>query len=150
MVEKTVSTTGMVVISDLVDDINNIHPLNKQDVGLRLANFALAETYNSNVGAYKSPRYESMLIEQNKIRLSFENVITGLRSTGVTPVQFLIAGNDRIFVNATAKIEGSNIVVSSNEVTNPVAVRFCFDDVSLPDVFSNEGLPLAPFRTDRW
>jgi sialate O-acetylesterase len=140
----------MVVVSDLVDDINNIHPLNKKDVGKRLANFALAETYNQEVGAYRSPAYESMQVENNKIRLNFENVITGLKSTGKAPEQFMIAGHDRNFVPAIARIEKSTIVVSAKEVKNPVAVRFCFDDTSLPDVFSNEGLPLAPFRTDRW
>jgi len=150
MVEKNVPNTGMVVISDLVDDIDNIHPGNKLDVGLRLANYALAETYNRSVEAYKSPGYESMIIENNEIILNFNNVKTGLQSTGDSPSQFLIAGNDRIFVKATAKIEGSSIVVSSNDVSNPVAVRFCFDNSSIPDVFSNEGLPLAPFRTDQW
>jgi sialate O-acetylesterase len=150
LITKTVPNTGMVVISDLVDNIKDIHPRNKVDVGKRLANYALAETYKQNIGAYKSPAYQSMQVEKDKIRLSFSNVITGLKSTGKIPMQFLIAGDDQKFVPATAKIEGSTIVLSSKLVKVPVAARFCFDDTSMPDVFSAEGLPLAPFRTDKW
>jgi sialate O-acetylesterase len=148
--EKMVPNTGMVVVSDLVDNIKDIHPRNKLDVGKRLANFALAETYKQDVGAYKSPAFQSMQVAGNEIRLSFENVLTGLKSTGKTPAQFLVAGHDRKFVPASSKIVGKTILVSSKEISNPVAVRFCFDDTSMPDVFSSEGLPLAPFRTDNW
>lgn len=150
LITKTVPNTGMVVVSDLVDNVKDIHPRNKLDVGKRLANYALAETYKQNIGAYKSPAYQSMQVEKDKIRLTFSNVITGLKSTGKTPAQFQIAGDDQKFVPTTAKIEGSSIVLSSKLVKTPVAVRFCFDDTSMPDVFSNEGLPLAPFRTDKW
>ncbi len=149
-VEKLVPNTGMVVVSDLVDNIDNIHPKNKLDVGKRLANFALAETYKQNIGAYKSPAFRSMIIEGNKIRLNFDHLLVGLKSSGKTPSQFLIAGEERNFVPATAKIEGQTIVVYAKQVKKPVAVRFCFDDTSLPDVFSSEGLPVAPFRTDNW
>jgi sialate O-acetylesterase len=148
--EKMIPNTGMVVVADLVDNIKDIHPQNKLDVGKRLANFALAETYKQKVGAYKSPAFQSMQVAGNEIRLSFENVITGLKSTGNVPSQFLVAGADKKFVPASAKIDGKTILVSSKEITNPVAVRFCFDDTSMPDVFSSEGLPLAPFRTDNW
>ncbi|MBN2165988.1 MAG: hypothetical protein JW717_06910 [Marinilabiliaceae bacterium] len=147
-VEMNVPKTGMTVISDLVDNINDIHPKNKLDVGIRLANFALAKTYNKNVGTFQSPQYQSMQIEKNKIRLKFNHVPTGLKTTGKTPVHFLVAGNDGNFVPAKAKIEGKTILVYAKQVKNPIAVRFCFDDASVPDVFSNERLPLAPFRTD--
>jgi len=150
IVSKTVPNTGMVVISDLVDNIKDIHPKDKLNVGKRLANYALAETYKQNIGAYKSPAYQSMQVEKGKVRLTFSNVLTGLKSTGKTPERFLIAGDDQKFVPATAKIEGSTIVLSSKLVKTPVAVRFCFDDTTMPDVFSTEGLPLAPFRTDKW
>ena len=150
LITKTVPNTGMIVISDLVDNVKDIHPRNKIDVGKRLANFALAETYKQTIGAYKSPAYHSMQIEKDKLRVSFSNVLTGLKSTGKTPMQFLIAGDDQKFVPATAKIEGSTVILSSKLVKNPVAARFCFDDTSMPDVFSTEGLPLAPFRTDKW
>jgi sialate O-acetylesterase len=148
--EKMVANTGMVVVSDLVDNIKDIHPRNKLDVGKRLANFALAETYRQKIGAYKSPAYQSMQVTGNEIRLTVENVLTGLKSTGKVPSQFLVAGTDQKFVPASAKIDGKTILISSKEIANPVAVRFCFDDTSMPDVFSSEGLPLAPFRTDNW
>jgi len=150
IVSKTVPNTGMVVITDLVDNIKDIHPKDKLNVGKRLANYALAETYKQNVRAYKSPAYLSMQLEKGKIRLTFSDILTGLKCTGKTPERFLVAGDDQKFVPATAKIEGSTVVISSKLVKAPVAVRFCFDDTTMPDVFSNEGLPLAPFRTDKW
>jgi sialate O-acetylesterase len=150
IVTKTVPNTGMVVVSDLIDDIKNIHPKNKVDVGKRLANYALAETYKLDVGAYKSPAFESVKIEKDKVLVNFSNAPTGLKCTGKTPSKFLVAGDDRNFVQAAAKIEGSTVVIYSKQVKAPVAVRFCFDDTSTPDVFSMEGLPLAPFRTDKW
>ena len=91
-----------------------------------------------------------MKIEKGTISLSFANVAKGLKSTGKTPEKFLIAGDDQKFVAATAKTEGNIVILSSKLVKTPVAVRFCFDDDSTPDVFGNEGLPLAPFRTDKW
>jgi sialate O-acetylesterase len=147
---KTIPNSGMVVITDLVDNIKDIHPKDKLNVGKRLANYALAETYKQNVGAYKSPAYQSMQVEKGKVRLSFSNVLTGLKSSGKTPERFLIAGEDQKFVPATAKIDGSTVILFSKLVKTPVAVRFCFDDITMPDVFSTEGLPLAPFRTDKW
>lgn len=150
LVTKIVPNTGMVVVSDLVDNIKDIHPKNKLDVGKRLANYALAETYKQNVDAYKSPSFESMKVEKDKVRLTFNNAAAGLKSTGKTPLKFLIAGDDQKFVEATAKIDGSTVILSSKTVKTPVAARFCFDDTSMPDVFSTEGLPLAPFRTDKW
>ena len=112
-ITKTVSNTGMVVISDLVDNIKDIHPKNKLDIGKRLANYALTETYKQNVGAYKSPAYQSMQVEKDKVRLTFNNVLTGLKCTGKTPEKFLIAGEDKNFVPATAKMDGNTIVLSS-------------------------------------
>lgn len=147
---KKVPNTGMVVVSDLVDNIKDIHPLNKQDVGKRLANYALSETYKINVGDYKSPAYNSMKVENGKIVLSFNNASSGLKCSEKTPLKFLISGDDKNFVVADAKIVGETIILSSKLVKTPVAARFCFDDTSVPDVFSNSGLPLAPFRTDNW
>jgi sialate O-acetylesterase len=150
LVSKTVSNTGMVVVSDFIDDVKDIHPKDKLNVGKRLANYALAETYKQNVGAYKSPSFKSMQVEKGKVILNFNDVLTGMKCIGKTPEKFLIAADDKKFVPATAKIEGATVVLSSKLVINPVAVRFCFDDTSMPDIFSNEGLPLAPFRTDNW
>lgn len=149
-IPQLVPNTGTIIITDLVDNIKDIHPKDKLNVGKRLANYALAETYQQNVGAYKSPAYQSMQVEKGKVRLTFSDVPSGLKCTGKTPERFLVAGDDQKFVPATAKIDGKDIFVSAKTVKNPVAVRFCFDDTTMPDVFSNEGFPLAPFRTDNW
>jgi sialate O-acetylesterase len=147
---KEVPNTGMVVVSDLVDNIKDIHPKNKLDVGKRLAAWALAETYGKKQGIYKSPMYQSMKAEKGKIRVSVENADNGLQVKGKTITGFQIAGEDQKFVDATAQLKGKEIIVSSKAVKNPVAVRFCFDETSMPIVFNKEGLPLAPFRTDTW
>jgi len=142
--------TGMVVVSDLVENVNDIHPRNKLDVGIRLANYALADTYGKTGIAYKSPQYQSMKVEKNKIRISFDNVPTGLKTSGGEPTEFYIAGADQNFVKATAKIDGNTVVVSSKEVKNPVAVRFGFSNTATPNLLSKEGLPVNLFRTDNW
>lgn len=145
-----VPKTGMVVISDLVDNIKDIHPQNKIDVGKRLANLALAETYGKNPGAYKSPMYKSMKAENGKVKLMFDNAGAGFKAKSKTISGFKIAGADKNFVDAKVDIKGNTIVVSSSQVKNPSAVRFGFDNTSMPEVFSKEGLPVAPFRTDDW
>ena len=149
---KTLSTpnTGMVVIHDLVDDINDIHPQNKKDVGLRLANYALAETYGKKELVYKSPLYKNMRIEKNKIRIYFENADKGLMSKGGAPTGFYIAGEEKNFMPASAKIEGNTIVVWNKNIKKPVAVRFGFTNSAIPNLFSKEGLPVNLFRTDDW
>lgn len=146
----TVPKTGMVVTSDLVHDVKDIHPHPKKEVGLRLANMALAETYGKTGIAYKSPLYKSMHIEKNKIRITFTNAEKGLISKEGTPTEFYIAGEDKNFVAATAKIEGNTVLVWSDNVNHPVAVRFGFTNKAMPNLFSKEGLPVNLFRTDNW
>lgn len=142
--------TGMVVVSDLVDDVKNIHPANKQDVGRRLANWALAETYGVKGLSYKHPQYESMKLEKSKIRISFSNVPTGLIQKGEDLKCFEIAGADKLFVPASAKIDGNTVVVWAKTIKTPEAVRFSFSNDAIGNIFSKEGLPVAPFRTDNW
>lgn len=142
--------TGMVVVSDLVDDVTDIHPSNKQDVGLRLANWALGEQYGIQGLSYKHPQYESMKIEKSRIRISFANVTAGLVVKGENLACFEIAGADKNFVPAEAKIDGNTVIVSAREVKSPVAVRFSFSNAAIGNLFSREGLPVAPFRTDNW
>lgn len=148
---KTLSlpNTGMVLTSDLVDNINDIHPKLKKEVGERLADLALAETYNKKIAAYKIPMYKSMQIEKNKIRISFTNAENGLMSKDPL-TEFYIAGDDRNFVPANAKIEGSSVVVWSKEVSKPVAVRFGFRNAATLNLYNKEGVPVNLFRTDDW
>jgi len=149
---KSLSTpkTGMIVITDLVDNIDDIHPKMKKEVASRLANYALAETYGKKDVVYKSPLYKGMRIEKDKVRIYFDNADEGLVSKGDTLSEFLIAGNDKNFVPANAKVEKNSVVVWNKNVKDPVAVRFGFRNGAMPNLFSKEGLPVNPFRTDDW
>lgn len=144
--------TGMVVITDLVNDIKNIHPKNKREVGFRLANLALGETYKKTMGtAFKSPLFRSMEIQGSKAILSFDNAPDGLLiKNGKAPTEFYLAGADKKFVPGVAKIEKGKITVTSKLVDRPVAVRFAFSNTAMANLFSKEGLPVSPFRTDDW
>jgi sialate O-acetylesterase len=142
--------TGMVVISDLVDDVKDIHPKYKKIVGERLADVALADTYRQSGITYQSPLYKSMAIEKNKIRISFDYSSEGLQGKGGELNEFLIAGEDQKFYPAKAKIDKGTVVVSSKEVKKPVAVRFAWSNGSIPNLFSKGGLPVPSFRTDDW
>ncbi len=142
--------TGMVVTTDLVDNIKDIHPQMKREVGLRLANYALAQTYGKKDLAYKSPTYQNMKVEKNKIRLFFNDAENGLVTKGGAPTEFYIAGEDKVFLPATAKIEGNTVLVWNKSIKNPVAVRFGYTNAAMPNLFSKEGLPVNNFRTDDW
>jgi len=142
--------TGMVVIHDLVDNVHDIHPKMKKEVGLRLANYALSHTYGINGLPVLYPQYESMEVEKNKIRIRFANAAAGLMTKGGELTDFFIAGEDKVFHPATAKISGNSVVVWSKEVNAPVAVRFGFSNSAMPNLFSKEGLPVNIFRTDNW
>ena len=146
----TIPKTGMAVSPDLVDDLKNIHPINKIDVAARLANIALAETYGKSGLAYKSPMYKGMKNEKDKIIISFENADNGLVSKDKTIAEIFIAGADKQFQPAMAKIDGSTLIVWNKSIKNPVAVRFGFSNSAIPNLFSKEGLPVNLFRTDSW
>jgi len=141
--------TGMAVISDIVIS-NWLHPSNKQDVGKRLALWALAKDYGQDDLVYSGPLYKSMAIEGSKIRLSFDHVGSGLASRDGKPLDwFLIAGENGRFVKAQAVIEGNTIVVSSDAVDKPIAARFAWHQEAQPNLINKEGLPAGPFRTYR-
>ena len=145
-----VPKTGMVVIHDLVDDVTNIHPVKKMEVAGRLANLALADHYGVKGINFKHPMYRGLIIEKNRIRILFDNVPNGLVSPVKDLNEFYIAGADRNFLFASARIEGNTVVVWNKAVKVPVAVRFGFSNTSIPNLFSKEGLPVNPFRTDNW
>jgi sialate O-acetylesterase len=142
--------TGMVVISDLVSDTTNIHPKDKHDVGIRLANWALAETYHRSGLFYKNPRYQHMEVNGDQLVLTFTDASGGLVAKGGVVRELFVAGDDRVFYPAEAKIEGSRLVLSSRAVKKPVAARYQFSNSGIGNIFSKEGLPMAPFRTDAW
>jgi sialate O-acetylesterase len=144
-----IPNTGMVVTLD-IGNPEDIHPKDKLDVGKRLSLWALAKTYGKENIVYSGPIYKSMKIEDNKIRISFDYVESGLYCKGDTLKYFTIAGNDKVFHTADAVIENNTIVVSSDEVKNPIAVRFAFGNADEPNLFNKEGLPASTFRTDDW
>ena len=141
---------GLATTTDL-GDLEEIHFTNKQEVGRRLALWALAKTYGQPGIVYSGPVYHSMRVEDGRVRLFFESLGGGLASRdGKALTDFSIAGGDKKFVEATAVIDGDSVVVSSPEVPRPVAVRFGWHQEAEPNLSNAAGLPASPFRTDRW
>ena len=141
--------TGMAVIID-IGQADNIHPTNKQDVGKRLALWALAKDYGRKL-VYSGPIYRGMTKKGNEISLEFDHVGGGLVAKGGGHLEgFAIAGADRKFVWADASIAGDTVVVSSPRVSDPVAVRYAWADNPACNLYNKEGLPASPFRTDDW
>jgi sialate O-acetylesterase len=146
-----IPATGMAVTTDLVDNIKDIHPQNKLDVGNRLALWALAKTYGKRGLVYSGPLYKSMTIDGSKVRLSFAHVGGGLKSRdGRALSDFEIAGADGKFVPAEAAIDGNSVVVSSAQVAEPKKVRFGWSNTTNPNLMNAEGLPASPFQTENW
>lgn len=148
-ITANVPSTGMVVVSDLVDNLSDIHPRNKQGVGLRLANLALAKTYGRLNGGYLSPTFKAAKIAGHKMLLTIKDAPDGLVVKGKNAEGFMIAGEDNKYMPAKASINRGVIELTARDVKHPVKARYCFDDASTGNVFSKAGLPLAPFRTDR-
>ncbi|RLD60489.1 MAG: 9-O-acetylesterase, partial [Bacteroidetes bacterium] len=141
--------TGMAVTID-IGDAKDIHPKNKQEVGKRLALYALAEVYGKDI-AYSGPMYKSMEIKEGKIRLQFNHTNNGLKIKGSDQLKgFTIAGADKKFVWADAKIEGNEIVVWNSKIKNPVAIRYAWASNPICNLYNGSELPASPFRTDDW
>jgi len=144
---KNTDNTGMVVTTD-IGNPNDIHPKNKQDVGKRLALWALAKTYGQQDIVYSGPIYKRMKVEGDKIRIFFDHIGGGLVAKDGPLTYFTIAQKEGDFVPATAVIDGDTVVVSSENVKEPAAVRFGWENAPEPNLFNKEGLPASPFRTD--
>ena len=145
---KTVANTGIALTMD-VGELNEIHPKDKQTVGHRLALWALAKVYDRPI-VYSGPIYKSMKVEGEHIRIAFDHVGGGLISRDGKPLtDFTIAGADQNFLPATAVIDGPTVVVVSDAVPQPAFVRFAFSGTAQPNLANKEGLPAAPFRTDK-
>jgi len=145
----------LVVTNDQNQIPGDIHPPKKAEVAHRLAQCALGAHYGKNVGEFRSPAYQSMTVEGNSVRVAFKNVPTTLVQKGEGRINGFQLGvkdpeNEKnlIFSVAEAKIEGKEVVVWAEGVEAPVAVRYCFNE-DMGNVFSAEGLPLAPFRSDK-
>ncbi len=158
----TIPNVGMAVITD-IGEVRDIHPRNKQDVGLRLALWALANDYGQSDLVYSGPLYKSHTVEGNTIRMQFDHVGSGLmvgKKEGLAPTvedaagklkRFAIAGADKQWHWADAVIDGDSVVLSSAAVAAPVAVRYAFSmNPAGCNLYNREGLPASPFRTDDW
>jgi sialate O-acetylesterase len=155
---------GMAVINDTATDKKNIHPPNKQDVAKRLGLIAMATVYGAKDLEYSGPLYQAMKIDGNKVVLSFTHLGGGLvakagkgesasQPEGAAPAElkgFIIAGEDKKFVAAQAKIVGDTVVVWSDTVEKPAAVRYAWDAWPDCNLFNKAGLPASCFRTDDW
>jgi sialate O-acetylesterase len=144
--------TGYVVTTDLVADTHDIHPVNKRDIGLRLARLALAETYARDDIPAHGPRFASLRAteEGGALELNFEYA-TGLRARDGRPLsEFIVAGQDRVFHPAEAKLEAGKVRVASPAVPRPVAVRLGWHETATPNLTNATGLPATPFRSDDW
>lgn len=140
---------GLASALDLGDAID-IHPRNKRDVGFRLAQWALAETYGFPVPAM-GPRVVGYALETGAVRVRFDHVGSGLVARGGELATFHVAGLDRVFRPATARIEGNTVVASARDVPQPVALRYAWaDNPEGCNLYNAEGLPASPFRTDDW
>ncbi|MBT3374580.1 MAG: sialate O-acetylesterase [Lentisphaerae bacterium] len=156
-----IKNVGMAVIID-IGEARDIHPKNKQDVGKRLALWALAKDYGKDV-VFSGPLYRKSTVEGSKIRVSFDSIGSGLivgKKDGLAPVvevsdgkleRFAIAGADKVWQWGDAVIDGQTVVVSSPKVAVPVAVRYAYSANPVGcNLYNREGLPASPFRTDSW
>lgn len=141
--------SAMAVAIDL-GEWNDIHPDNKKDVGERLALAALNLAYKENI-VYAGPQYKEASISGNKITISFDHTGSGLiTNDGEDPGDFAIAGADKKFIWAKTRIEGNKVIVWSDEITQPMYVRYAWADNPVhPNLYNKEGLPASPFRTDQ-
>ena len=156
----SIPNTGMAVTIDC--GRFDIHPINNLDIGERLALWALAKDYGKQI-VYSGPLFKEMKVEGSKARITFEHAESGLmvaQNQGHEPVRevkggqlkrFAIAGEDKKWVWADARIDGSTVVVSNPEVPKPVAVRYAYSlNPSGANLYNKAGLPASPFRTDNW
>ena len=142
--------TGMVVTMD-IGNPSNIHPKQKKPVGERLARLALKRDYGRTEIVDSGPQYASYEIEGNAVRLRFRDVGGGLTARDDKPLtHFTIAGADQKFVAAKATVDGDTIVVRSQSIDQPVAVRFAWGSGDMPNLANKDGLPASSFRTDQW
>ena len=134
-----------------IGQADNIHPKKKKPVGERLALLALAKNYGRTKLVYSGPQFVGHEIEKKQVRLKFEHVGGGLKSRDDKSLtHFTIAGKNRVFHSAEAKVDGESIVVSSPKVARPAAVRFAWGNADEPNLTNAEGLPSSSFRTDDW
>ena len=148
---KTLSLpkTGMAITVD-IGEVKDIHPKNKQDVGRRLAMWALGDVYGKAVTSTSGPVPSGHQVNADSITVTFRHADRGLVAKSGDLKGFVIAGEDQQWKSAKAHIVGDTVVISSSEVTKPVAVRYAWSADPVCNLFNEAGLPASPFRTDDW
>jgi sialate O-acetylesterase len=151
-IRKVVPNSEMAVIID-DDEARNLHPRNKKPVGERLAMIALNKDYGFKDINYIGPQVASLSMSGKKVKIAYtkQSVAGGLKtSDGKAPRLFYVAGDNRIFYPADAKIKGNKVVLRCDSVTDIKAVRYAFTNTSVTNFINSDGLPAEPFRTDAW
>ena len=146
VVTSEIPHTGLAVTIDL-GEADNIHPKNKQDVGLRVALLALAKVYQQQL-TYCGPVCDGVTLKDSIMRVHFAQVGKGLTADGGTLKGFALAGADHRFVWADAKIDGNTVTVHSDQIAGPIFLRYAWGDNPSCTLRNSDGWPAAPFRTD--
>jgi sialate O-acetylesterase len=144
-----IPNSAMAVLMDIGEE-NSIHPMDKEKGGSRLAYLALAKTYGVEGFEFESPKYKAMEIKDNSVTVSFDDAPNGITSYGKEVTGFEIAGEDKVFYPAKTEVRRKSVVLTSDKVTKPIAVRYLFKDFAKAELFSTGGLPISSFRTDEW
>jgi sialate O-acetylesterase len=144
-----IPNSGMAVLMDVGEE-HNIHPSNKRIGGERLAYIALAKTYGLSGFGYKAPVMKEIKVDKSLLTVTFDNVPNGITSFGEKVTSFELAGADKVYYPAMAKVERNSVVLFSAHVPEPVAVRYAFKDFVVGNLFSTEGIPVPSFRSDNW
>lgn len=144
-----IPNTGMAVLMDVGEE-TNIHPVDKEKGGSRLAYLALAKTYGVEGFEFESPKYKAMEIKDNSVTVSFDDAPNGITAYGKEVIGFEIAGEDKVFYPAKTEVRRKSVVLTSDKVAKPIAVRYLFKDFAKAELFSTGGLPVSSFRTDEW
>ena len=145
---ETINHTGIAVTID-VGEANDIHPRNKKDVGERLWLAARKVVFEEDL-IHSGPMYKSHEVHDVYVEVSFHFAESGWYNEGVNVDGFAIAGKDSVFHWATVKLEGSTVILSSDQVQSPIAIRYAWADNPKVSLYNKEGLPVVPFRTDDW
>lgn len=140
--------TGMVVVTDLVDNVKDIHPVNKHDVGKRLADVALGNHYRKIQKGFRYASIKSVKKEKGGLRIEFDHVEDGLKMVGEKLQGCFLSGSEENWVPADGRIEGNTLLIWNKKLKNPEYVRFGFGNATVGNLFNGFGLPVVPFRTD--
>ena len=142
---------GMVLVTDLIDSVSNIHPSHKLEVGNRLANWALSETYHRMGISYKSPQFKAAeLLKNGSLSLSFNDAPNGVLVKDKEVKGFFVSGDTENWLPADCKIEKGKLTIWNKALKKPFYIRYGFSNTQTGNLFSAEGLPVTAFRTDNW